>query len=64
MVDEKTMEETLTFSNDSANYEAFYLGGIVFENPEDYKTEIPKNISYKIRQVNPLEHTWNKDWNH
>lgn len=46
---ETKMEEMLTFSNDSINLEAFFIGGIVFENPEEYETGIPFNISYKLR---------------
>ena len=29
--------------------ELFYLGAIVFDNPEAYKTGVPHNISYTIR---------------
>lgn len=49
MKDETTIEEQLTFSNDSMNLEALFLGGIVFENPEEYDVGIPYNISYKLR---------------
>lgn len=31
--------------------EMYYLAGIVFDNPDEYKTGVPHNISYTIRFV-------------
>lgn len=49
MESEDKMVETMTFNNDSVDYETIYLAGIVFDNPEAYKSGIPSNISYTIR---------------
>ena len=47
------MVEFLTTDDSSGltRREQYYLGGVVFENPENYAdgATFPKNISYKIR---------------
>lgn len=49
MQSEEKLVDFLTHSNDSSDNEALYLGGVVFDNPSVYETDIPYNISYKLR---------------
>ena len=49
MKTEQDLVDAMIFSNGSIDNEKLYLAGIVFENPEEYNTGIPHNISYTIR---------------
>lgn len=49
MKTEQDLVDAMIFSNGSVDNEKLYLAGIVFENPEEYNTGIPHNISYTIR---------------